>query len=186
MKKRHGNGYGKGTWVESSVFLSPAFLSLGHKGKSKTVSTCSVQVCLLFLGKRSFYHWKKKKGPEAYERQDGNKLTLTYKELEARGISQPRATRAIDELLEKGFIKIVRSGGAYDKDKTIYGLVDDFKGWRPGDPPIRTRKRDILRGFQGKNKKAVKKLSHTLTGDRTHTSTRDTSRIDTYVNEGHP
>ena len=148
MKKK-GNGYGKHTTIESSLFLSPAYLSLGHRGTSPVVSSCSAQVLILFYGKRQFGKVSKNKG---YVRTDGNRLTLTYKELEARGFSQTRATRAFDELLAKGFIEIVHQGGCYDKDKTVYGLTDDYIFWRPGHQPVRVRVRDVKRGYQKKSK----------------------------------
>jgi len=88
---------------------------------------------------------------------------LTYAEVEARGISRGSFVRAIDELLAKGFIQIAHKGGAYDKDKTEYSLVDDYLQWRPDGPPIRTRERDLKRGFQGAGLGAVKKLSHAQT-----------------------
>jgi len=69
-------------------------------------------------------------------------LTLTYKELEAlhgtnldgttKGIARTSISRAIADLMEKGFIDIVRQGGAYQQDKTIYALVDDWLFWVPG------------------------------------------------------
>ena len=148
MKKDKGNGYGAGTFLDSSLFLSPAYLSLGHRGTSPTVSSCSVQILTMFLGKRQFGKVGRKGEKGKPVRVDDNRFTLTYKELESRGISQTRATRAFDELLAKGFIEIVHQGGCYDKDKTIYGLADDYTLWRPGHPPIRVRVRDVKRGFQ--------------------------------------
>jgi len=29
-------------------------------------------------------------------------------------------------------------------------LVEDYRMWRPGCPPIRTRQRDVRRGYQGR------------------------------------
>lgn len=149
---KNKNGYGKGTFVESSIFLSKAFLSLGRAGTSEVVSCVSCQVLMLLLGKRQFGKRKDRKGNPVRERTDDNRFTLTYKELEARDILQKMATRAIDELLAKGFIKIIDPGGAYNKHKAVYALVEDFKSWRPGDPPVRKRSRDVRRGYQGKNK----------------------------------
>jgi hypothetical protein len=154
------NGYGSSTMVVASMFLSPAFLSLGHRGTAEVVSACSVQFLILLLGKRQFSK-KDRKGSKSRQCLNCKALTLTYKELEARGISQQRATRCIDELLAKGFIEIIHQGGCYDKDKTVFGLVDDYLRWRPGHIPMRAReRRDVLRGFQGK---AKKQKQHTLT-----------------------
>jgi hypothetical protein len=170
-QKKQGNGYGKGTFIDTSLFLSPAFISLGVKGTAPTVSTASPKMLIMFLGKRRFPKNKHKKISWKNARTDDNKFSLTYKELEARGIPQGMATRAFDELLAKGFIEIAHHGGAFDKDKTYYSLVDDFRRWRPGDPPIRTRPQDIKRGYQGRTKQ------------KQRTSTGDTY---THVSGGHP
>ncbi len=49
------------------------------------------------------------------------------------------------------------TGGAYEKDKTIVKLVDDWRNWKPGDPPRRIRNRDVHRGYQGKGLGVAKK-----------------------------
>ena len=145
-----GNGYGEGTFIESRLFLSPAFISLGQRDTAPVVSSCSAPVLVLFLGKRQYGKRKDKKGQKVRVRVDGNRFTLTYKELESRGISQKRATRAIDELLAKGFISIIDPGGLYEMHKAVYALEEDYRNWRRGDDPIRTRGRDARRGFCGK------------------------------------
>ncbi len=146
------NGYGDGTFIETRLFLSRAFISLGVRGSARSVSASSVKVLMMLLGKRR-YGYRKHKGQKVRERTDGNRLTLTYKELEAHGISQHAATRSIDELLAKGFVSIVDPGGAFEKHKAVYAIEDDYRRWRPGDPPVRSRQRDVERGYQGKGKK---------------------------------
>jgi len=148
--ERNKNRYGEGTYLKTRMFLSPAFLSLGQQGSSSVVSSCSVQMLILLLGKRTFIRRKTSGKHRKYVRTDDNKISLTYKELESRGISQQRATRAFDELLAKGFISIANPGGLYDRDKALYALEDDYRMWRPGVPPIRERQRDVKRGYQGK------------------------------------
>jgi len=155
MAKPKSNGYGEGTFVKSRIFLSPAFLSLGQPGTAPSVSNCSAQILLLFLGKRQYGTRKNRGGKKVLERTDENRFTMTYKELDARGISQQRATRAFDELLAKGFISVVDPGGAYEKHKTVYAIERDYRAWRPGDPPVRARKKDVRRGYQGKGLGAV-------------------------------
>lgn len=165
-KKKNRNGYGKGSFIETKMVLSPAFISLGQRGSCEYVSSASNLVLICLLLKRGFSKGKDRKGIEKqYKRTDDNRFTFTYKELSNKplNISQPRATRAIDELLAKGFIEIHDPGGMYEKHKAVYGLVDDWQGWRPGDQPIRRRERDIKRGWQGKKLGAVKQISHTST-----------------------
>ena len=173
-----GNRYGAGTFIETEMFLSEAFLSLGERGTAPAVSNCSAQVLIMLLGKRTFAHVKQH-GKRVWARTDDNRISLTYAELKARGISQQRATRSFDELLAKGFIEIVNPGGLFERDKALYALTIEFRFWRRGTPPIRTRQRDMKRGYQGKKLGAIsdtqKQESHTSTGD-THA----------HVNEGHP
>jgi hypothetical protein len=156
MGKKNGNGYGKGTFVETRMFLSKAFINLGKRGSSDTVSSYSIPMLMMFLGKRKFAEIKQQ-GQKKQVRSDDNRFYLTYKELASHGITQPAATRAIDELLAKGFVGIVEPGGAFDKHKTVYSLVEDWMKWKPGDPPMRVRPKDVKRGFQGKGLGAVEK-----------------------------
>ena len=178
---KKGNGYGSGTFIDTSLILSPAFLSLGCRNTAPAVSSCSSQICLLFYAKRQFGKVGRKGVKGKPTRIDDNKFTLTYKELESMGISQARATRAFDELLAKGFIEIVHQGGCFDKDKTVYALTDDFRIWRVGHDPVRVRSHDVVRGYQKKNKK--RRLQAVVENQTLRTSTRDTH---THVNEGHP
>ena len=182
-KKKKGNGYGKGTFIETSMFLSPAFLSLGNKGTAKKVSACSIKVLILFLGKRQY---KKIPGPDGRKkttRIDDNKFTLTYKELESRGIKQNAATRGIDELLSKGFIQIIDPGGTFEKHKAVYSLENDFILWRPGNKPVYQRKRDILRGFQ-KPKSKPKTIIACVDGGHPHVCQRGTPHKKTRTSTG--
>jgi hypothetical protein len=161
VKKKNGNGYGKGTFVDTSTFLSEAFISLGKKGTSPTTSWASQAMLMMFLGKRQFESVVDKKGlNKKHQRIDGNEFTLTYKELEAHGINQKSATRGIDELLAKGFISIVDQGGMYEKHKAVYGLSDNFYLWKPG-MVFEKRKRDVHRGYQNPKVKSWQ----TLKGD---------------------
>lgn len=154
--RKKGKKAAPGTWVERDLFRSRAFLEL---------SGFAPQLIILFLGKREIV---------GNERRVKNKdaITMTFLELEniyhsyeskglkavrnnlPRGITRPRIVRAIDILLAHGFVKIIRRGGAYQKDKTIYGLVDDWRLWQPG---IIYRKREPdtrQRGYNGRLRKS--------------------------------
>ena len=78
-----------------------------------------------------------------------NSLSLTYIEAKEKfGITQPRLTRAIDDLLAKGFLTCIHQGGAYQQDKSLFGLSDNWRLWRPG-MVIDTRKKEAVnRGFR--------------------------------------
>jgi len=146
-----------GTWVERKLFMSRAFLEL---------TGFAAQLLILFLGKRDIGKDKKVLNKDS--------ITMTYVELEnlyhrreanlkgcqlqeqknlASGISRPRITRALEQLLAHGFIEIRHRGGAYQKDKTIYALIDDWQWWRPG-MVIRKREPDTrCRGYNSKKTK---------------------------------
>lgn len=145
-----------GTWVERDLFNSKAFWSL--RG-------IAPQLLIRFLGKRQRRTVTDKKGRKSIEWINLKSLTMTYKELaslwidpitkEKTGITQPRATRAIDDLLAKGFLEIKNPGGAYKQDKAVYGLIENWKWWSPGTV-FNKRKRDVYRGYQGRKKKIDK------------------------------
>ena len=168
-KKKKGNGYGTGTFIETSMFLSKAYLHLGKKGTSPVTSYISHTMLMMFLGKRVFEKVRDRKGIQGKHLQtDENKFTLTYKELESRGIKQNVASRGFKELLAKGFISIVDPGGAFEKHKAVYALEETYLLWNPIHKQVfYERERDIRRGYQG----AGKQVSHTPEGD-THTHPR--------------
>jgi hypothetical protein len=168
MRAIDKNGFGKGTFVETDMFLSKAFITLGKRGTAPVTSWASQSILMMLLGKRSMRKTTDKKGSnKQYRPVNGNELSLTYKELESRGINQKSATRGFDELLAKGFITIVDKGGCFEKHKAVYGLSNKYNLWRPGTV-FETRKRDVHRGYQ----KPKVKSSHPLEGD-THTDAGD-------------
>lgn len=149
MKKNKGWGYGKWTRIDTKMFTSKAFLSL---------SATSVKVLILFLGKRRLIFPKDRKGVKGIMVcENSNELTMTYKELGNKpfNFTRPRITRAIDELLAKGFISVVDAGGAYKQHKAVYALSDLWQQWKPETKPFNIRVRDVNRGFQGQGKGAV-------------------------------
>jgi len=172
-KKKKGNGYGKGTFIDTSMFLSKAYLHLGIKGTSPDTSHASHKMLLMFLGKRSFGKVRDRKGIQGkHLRTDENKFTLTYVELKSHGISQKSSTRGFDELLAKGFISIVDPGGAFEKHKAVYALEETYLLWDPIHKQVfYKRERDIRRGYQ---KAGKKQLSQTPEGDTTQTPEGDT------------
>lgn len=189
-KKRNGNGYGKGTWVDTSMILSKAFLSLGVKGSTPIVSHASPKILMMLLAKRQFD--SKEKGQKRGPQINGSRLILTYAEMEshidkATGrpiISRKSITRGIDELLAKGFIEIVDPGGCYEQHKAVYGLTDDYLLWQPGQV-IRIRERDVKRGYQGKQSTPTKNTADVNDphphGRQRPTPTQRTRALTTYT-----
>lgn len=124
-----------GTWVQREVFESRAFLSL--KGFAP-------QLLILILAKRKIDNQQ--------NCLNCDNLIMTYAELGNKyGITQPRATRAFDNLMEKGFIKVRHYGGKFQQDRNVYALSEKWRLWVPR-MVCSTRKRDVHRGFQGKKR----------------------------------
>lgn len=152
MAKKKSNGYGKGTFIETEMFLSQAFINLGVSGSSPKTSSSSSKILMMLLGKRQYGKIKKGNNNRKRIRTDDNKFTLTYKELESHGLKRNWIPRGIDELLAKGFISIVDPGGAFEKHKAIYALENDYLLWNTTHKQVfYTRQRDVKRGYQNKN-----------------------------------
>jgi len=126
-------GKGKGTWIERDLFESPAFISL--RG-------VAAQMLIYILGKREM--------PKAGKVRicvNANELKLSYIELGKLGITQPRATRGFNELLAKGFIKLIHHGGGCQKDQSVYGLSNQYLLWKRGTV-FSERPNVLKKGFQ--------------------------------------
>jgi hypothetical protein len=132
----------KGAFVDALLLESKAYLSL---------IGIAPQVLMLIMLKRQFEKVHAGKPGKVGNRtcENSNSLSLTYIEAKKKyGITQPRLTRAIDDLLAKGFLTKIHPGGGYQKDKALYGLSDKYLMWQPGSV-IENRKKDpIQRGFR--------------------------------------
>jgi hypothetical protein len=129
-----------GTWIEREMFESKAFLSL--KGFAP-------QLLILILGKRQFAKYKMKSGREKRIYTNCDSLNFTYTEARNKyKITIPRLKRALNELLQKGFLRIIHQGGAYRQDKSIYSLTDDWMHWQPGINFNTRSGSNVKRGFQ--------------------------------------
>lgn len=104
--------------VEKEILKSKAWLELGG---------VATQIYLLFLIRRKV----EKIGKKGHERTffpNSQELEFSYKEAKAKfDITQPRFIRAIDSLIENGFLDIVKPGGALFREKTLYGLSERWK-----------------------------------------------------------
>jgi hypothetical protein len=114
-----------GTWVTRELLRSAAFWALSSTAKG---------LLFQFLLKRDI--------DKQHNCLNCKSLTLTYKELgnmfgkrpdgTCSGLARASITRGLKDLMAKGFIEIIRQGGAYQKDKSIYGLTDDWQWWHTG------------------------------------------------------
>ena len=130
-KKLHG------AWLDGELIISKAWISL---------RTAAPQIYCLFLSrlrKQPTGKGKNKKWTPTNKRE----LIFPYREAEDRfGISQPRFTRAIDELIENGFLDIVKAGIGVAREATVYGLSERWRKY--GTPEFEQKSRVITkRGF---------------------------------------
>jgi len=131
-------GKGKGTFVERELFESPAFIAL---------SGIAPQMLIYILGKREFKQTNKSRIC-----MNADQIKLSYIELGELGITQPRATRGFNDLLAKGFIKLIHHGGGCQKDQSIYSLSNQYLLWKKGK--VFSVRPDVLKkGFQNSKKR---------------------------------
>ncbi len=136
MAQRHK--FSPGTFIERDLFESLAFNDL--KGFAPSL-------LIHILGKRIF-RTEGRKGKEERVLLNGDDLNITYAEFKRRfGVSKPRLSRAIGQLMGKGFITLVRCGGSAPHDKSVYSLSDSWRMWKPGQIFDRRGKVPNLRGF---------------------------------------
>ncbi len=127
-----------GTWIEREMFESKAYLAL---------TGFAPQLLTLILAKRQFENHGRQ-GKQQRVCINCDNLNITYSEFKNRyGISQPKMTRAIDQLLAKGFISIVHPGGAYRKDKAVFALSTNWVIWQIGTVLESRERENIERGF---------------------------------------
>lgn len=145
-KKKKG-----GSFIEREMYQSTAWMALRR--------TFSAKLLILFLDKRR--REKQVKGQKQRHRFINlNSIDMPYSELEKKyGVCRQTITRAIDELLEKGFIEIRHHGGTYRHEKTIYALSEKWMLWKPGDLPCSIRVPESRRGYQGRSIGATEKSS---------------------------
>lgn len=120
--------------IERDLITSKAFLSL---------SGIAPQVLLLFLSCRIFERrktHKKKKGEWICTNTD--RLSFTYAKAESLGINRQRFTRALDQLIEKGFLNLAHAGGVVRGDVSLYELSERWRLYDTKEFQLATRPRD--------------------------------------------
>jgi hypothetical protein len=101
--------------IDADLVISRAFLNL---------TGVASQVYLLFLRRRRLEKLGRK-GKEKWVISNNGEIVFPYAEAENKfGITRPRFQRAIDQLVEHGFIDIVHSGGGMVKDISKYAISE--------------------------------------------------------------
>ncbi len=102
-----------GIYLESELLASPAFAELNRT---------EIRVLLRFYQKRQIA--KKRKGQKVRSKEilNNGQISFTYNEANDMGISDSAFTRAIDGLLERGFIDITHSGEGMYRSVSLYAI----------------------------------------------------------------
>lgn len=149
-----------GLMVESPVWLS--------------LSGTAIKVYHLFRRKCRFAKRSRRQGKRSeglMERILNNgEIEFTYKEIEQqRRITAGRFTRAIDQLIEKGFLDVAEQGGGVHKLKTLYGISERWRDYGTTSfKEMHRPERSIKCGFRKGNKLWLKAREKKSTAIRAH------------------
>ncbi|GEM_PF-2818549 len=126
-----------GAYLEGELIRSQAWLTL------KTFAPLLYPLFLARLKKELRGKGRSKK----WVITNSQELVFPYREAEEKfRITQPRFTRAIDELVDHGFLDIVLHGNGVAKEATLYGISERWR--KKGTPDFEARSRvRVKRGF---------------------------------------
>jgi hypothetical protein len=131
------------TLLKSEMVLSPAYKALTESG---------LRVLIVFLLKQPM----EKVGPKEWiPKQTDNDMSFTYVEAEKLlGFTPPRFARAIDNVIETGFIDLKYQGGGMEGNRSSYVLIGMWKLHGTDQFRVRPRpKKGLNIGFIKKNRR---------------------------------
>ena len=132
--------------IDADLVTSKVFLKL--KGVAP-------KVFLLFLRRRKMTKVGKK-GKEKWVISNNGEIVFPYAEAKEKfGITPPRFQRALDQLVEHGFIDIIHSGGGMVKDISKYSISERWMDYGTSKFIEKQRPKDT-RGLGFKKKEALK------------------------------
>ena len=104
---------------------------------------------MLFLTKRRIEKFGRK-GKQKTVCTNNGKLEFTYAEAKRHGITKRQFTRAVDQLVDRGLVSVEVTGGAYQKHKSKYALIDNWRDYGTGKfKPGKPREADLIqRGYR--------------------------------------
>jgi hypothetical protein len=118
-------------FIERHLLKCAAWFSLGG---------AAPQVYMLFRTKCQMGRLPGKPGKRDWMILNNGEITFSYREAKRNyGITAPRFRRAIDELVEKGFIDVEASGMGVQKVATQYRVSDRWRDY--GTPSFREAER---------------------------------------------
>jgi hypothetical protein len=125
-------------YIPPDLPKSAAFLALSGKAP---------QVLLLFYCRRQVEKLKRA-GPRGEHWRDLNagQIVFTYREAEKLSLSAGKFRRAIDDLIEHGFLDVTKSGSGLKGDYSLYGISHRWQAW--GTPDFVVKHRPKGRAWQ--------------------------------------
>jgi len=133
------------TIFEKEMLLSKAYLNL--KGTS-------AKVLMVFSLKKPM----ERINGEWLEKKEGREISVTYGEAKQfLKLTGTRFTRAIDDLIAKGFLELKYQGGGAEGDRSMYVMSEKWKHYGVREIKVMHRPKKGLRiGFIKKRKKILR------------------------------
>ena len=129
------NSKSKNIWIEREMILSPAFHKLNGR---------AMEVLLLFLYRRQ---WKQAGREGKWYTTNNGEIVFPYKEAKKRfKIPKSSFARAIDKLMEHGFIDIAHLGGGLIGNCTRYSISGRWRKYGT-DSFVQQKRPKDTRGF---------------------------------------
>ena len=129
-KKKYWNH--RGAYFEWDETRSPAYIALTGK---------AAQVLSLLYAKRNIHKIKAKPGHREEKIVANNgEIKLTYAEAKSYGISEDQFNRALDRLVECGWVDLEITGIGVGKAKNLFYLAQRWRDF--GDPDFVQKKRN--------------------------------------------
>ena len=129
------NSKSENIWIEREMILSPAFHKLNGR---------AMKVLLLFLYRRQ---WKQASRKGKWYTTNNGEIVFPYKEAKKRfKIPKSSFARAIDNLIEYGFIDIAHLGGGLIGDCTKYSISNRWRNYDT-DRFVQKKRSKDKRGF---------------------------------------
>ena len=129
------NSTSKNIWIEREMILSSAFHKLNGR---------AMEVLLLFLYRRQ---WKQAGRKGKWYTTNNGEIVFPYKEAKKRfKIPKSSFARAIDNLIEYGFIDITHLGGGLIGDCTKYSISNRWRNYDT-DRFVQKKRPKDTRGF---------------------------------------
>ena len=135
------NSTSKNIWIEREMILSPAFRKLNGR---------AMEVLLLFFYRRQ---WSLPSRKGKWYTTNNGEIVFPYKEAKKRfKIPKSSFARAIDKLMEHGFIDIAHLGGGLIGNCTRYSISGRWRKYGTDSFVQKKRPKDIRGfGFTAKN-----------------------------------